>query len=862
MRDIPRQASVAARLAIRAATVLALLSLSPAILPQAVAPDPAVGKPGEPIRGVRWTGEPGIRETVAQIMERERRLPPIAGLKEIEQEPPRLRPFRQRESPDSPAVPAWPPLESVSAVEQILSPQSLGLNFKTIGLSDSGYIPPDSVGDVGKSQIFTMTNGRIRVRSKQSGTLQFGPTVDTFFDSVRAGSGVSDPHVRYDRLSARWFVVGINVTTPNRVVLAVSDGATITDQTSFTFFQFQFDLVGPTPNADTNRFFDYPTFGVDRHALYIGGNVFGGGVNTTTFVVNKADLLAGTLTVTAFRQLVSAGTGPWSPQGVSNDDGTASEGYFIGPDMSTFGRLMLRRVIDPGGIPAMSGNIPLTVPTTSDPVLQTQQGTGTPLDSIDDRLFAAAIHKSKITGMATLWTAHNIQVTSAGVGCGTSCGAGTRNGSRWYEIGNLTTTPTLLQSGTLFDPAASAPRGYWIPSVAVTGQGHMVLGASMASANDFAGAVVAGRMRDDPPGATQAATIAAAGVAPYVLLDGSRNRWGDYSQTCLDPEDDQTVWTFQEYADGTNAWALRAIQLKAPPPATPVAANPASVCQGVPSVEVTITGSSSGGSEFFDPGDDFGGPGFSRRILAGATGGVGVLTTTLVDATHVNLVLQTTGAASGAQNVTIRNPDRQAATGTGILTVDPAPPAVVASSNGPLCEGATLELQASSVPGASYTWAGPNGFSSNLQNPSLPNVTASASGDYTVVYTTGGCASFPAATTVLVNPRPAEVDDGVRLSQTPGITTITWNVTLGANAYDVLRGTLSELPVGPSNGDASEVCLAGGTAATLAEDPLDPPSREGFWYLVRGVNACGGGSYGFEGVNGVAAAARLSATCP
>ncbi|MCZ2356881.1 MAG: proprotein convertase P-domain-containing protein, partial [Bacteroidia bacterium] len=48
------------------------------------------------------------------------------------------------------------------------------------------------------------------------------------------------------------------------------------------------------------------------------------------------------------------------------------------------------------------------------------------------------------------------------------------------------------------------------------------------------------------------------------------------------------------------------------------------------------------------------------------------------------------------------------------ISVNPAPTTPTAGNNSPLCIGATLNLTSSTVAGASYSWTGPNGFSSNL----------------------------------------------------------------------------------------------------------------------------------------------------
>lgn len=77
-----------------------------------------------------------------------------------------------------------------------------------------------------------------------------------------------------------------------------------------------------------------------------------------------------------------------------------------------------------------------------------------------------------------------------------------------------------------------------------------------------------------------------------------------------------------------------------------------------------------------------------------------------------------------------------------------------ASNNGPICEGDTLRLYATSVTsGATYTWYGPGGYTSTLQNPVRPVTSITDSGVYTVVQTIGG-STDTARTRVVINPKP------------------------------------------------------------------------------------------------------------
>jgi hypothetical protein len=81
-------------------------------------------------------------------------------------------------------------------------------------------------------------------------------------------------------------------------------------------------------------------------------------------------------------------------------------------------------------------------------------------------------------------------------------------------------------------------------------------------------------------------------------------------------------------------------------------------------------------------------------------------------------------------------------------------PTATASSNSPVCEGATIELYGGPNGMTSYSWTGPNGFSSSLQNPTISSATTLNAGTYSLTVTDGGCTSDPANTVVAVNTKP------------------------------------------------------------------------------------------------------------
>ena len=84
---------------------------------------------------------------------------------------------------------------------------------------------------------------------------------------------------------------------------------------------------------------------------------------------------------------------------------------------------------------------------------------------------------------------------------------------------------------------------------------------------------------------------------------------------------------------------------------------------------------------------------------------------------------------------------------------DPTPPSISASNNGPVCYNNTISVGTTTVGGATYSWTGPNSYTSTTQNPTVTaNATNAEAGVYSVTATLNNCTSNVATTTVVVNP--------------------------------------------------------------------------------------------------------------
>lgn len=142
-------------------------------------------------------------------------------------------------------------------------------------------------------------------------------------------------------------------------------------------------------------------------------------------------------------------------------------------------------------------------------------------------------------------------------------------------------------------------------------------------------------------------------------------------------------------------------------------------------------------------------------------------------------IANVTVAANGTYSVTATLSGCVSAAATGSATVYQTPATPVASSNSPVCTGTTLTLTSNtSSSGVSYTWSGPNSFTSGSKDTSILNITSSGAGAYSVVATSsvGSCVSAAGTTTVFVNPTP--VISGNSFTNPTNCNTATGSITL------------------------------------------------------------------------------------
>ena len=144
--------------------------------------------------------------------------------------------------------------------------------------------------------------------------------------------------------------------------------------------------------------------------------------------------------------------------------------------------------------------------------------------------------------------------------------------------------------------------------------------------------------------------------------------------------------------------------------------------------------------------------------------------------------VQTTSSGTYQVNVTDVN---NCTSSSSINVVVNNPPTATVASNSPVCVGTSIALTASG--GISYTWSGPNGYTSTDQNPVITNGMATSGGTYQVTVTDAQSCTNTASILVSVLPKPFAIIS----SNSP--------VCVGSDLRLQLSGGISYLWSGPLN---------------------------------------------------------------
>ena len=441
-----------------------------------------------------------------------------------------------------------------------------GLAFPGIGASDTppdsiGCAPPDTDMAVGANDVVEITNlcspagGSFKVWNKTTGAVVQGTTELAGLWAAGSGcdAGNGDNVVMYDQLAQRWILTQFNNAITGECV-AISQ----TSDPTGAYYLYNFVI-------DASGFTDYPKLGVWPDSYFVSTNDFPGGsfshVNFTALqksamltgapaqmvVINGA---SGGLDYSVLPAYLDGMTSP--PAGDPGIFANFSSPYLFGAG-APYALNFWRMTVDWANPSAatLTGPVSLAVSPFNDGICgyaracipqPSPASSGDYLDALGDRLMFRLAYRN-LGG-------HQAMVVNQTVGTG-AAPSSPPAGIRWYEIdapagATSTSTFTVAQQGTYL-PADGNSR--WMGSIAMDHVGDLGLGFTESSTSVDPSGAFTGQTVGAPSGVMDAGeTIFMPGTG---VQQGTGNRWGDYSATMIDPTDDCTFWTSQEYISAT-----------------------------------------------------------------------------------------------------------------------------------------------------------------------------------------------------------------------------------------------------------------------------------------------------------------------
>ena len=408
--------------------------------------------------------------------------------------------------------------------------------------------PPDPAGDVGPNHYVQVVNSMLQIFSK-TGTSLYGPvqtsTLWNGFTGNWTGHNDGDGIVVYDENADRWIIsqfaidcTGSPYTEYEMVAISTTGDPTGT----YYRYAFQFDYMP-----------DYPKFGVWQDGYYLSVNRFntnssGNFTGVGAAVLERSKMLTGdpTARMVYFKTETLGGSGSGSGSACwamlpSDCDGTfaatGTPNYFAYINGSAELRLWAFHTDW-----TTTTNCTFTYVTALPVAAYTEMGSGSvpeqgtlSLDGLGDRLMFRNQYRN-FGSYETFVTCHSVNTGSSVAGI------------RWYEYRKTGSTFSLYQQST-FAPGDGKSR--WMGSIAMNANGDIGLAYSVSSSTMYPSIYFTGRKASDP---INQMTIAEGLIQTGTVSMTSYSRWGDYSALNVDPSDNTTFWTTQEYVGTYGGW--------------------------------------------------------------------------------------------------------------------------------------------------------------------------------------------------------------------------------------------------------------------------------------------------------------------
>lgn len=399
-----------------------------------------------------------------------------------------------------------------------------------LGLDDSGgSIPPDVNGAAGPEHLMVTLNTDFRVMDRQGNPIS---TIGSgaFWGSNPGAGSAFDPKIAYDPYANRWILVMPSSSDPNitKLMIAVSENYDPTGN----WYMYSFD-----GDPENQHWFDYPNFGFNKDKLVVTGNLFGNGVYVAVYVFDKQDLYDYAMEVEYTRFKVFDGFTIVPAKTYDTEEEDIYMVHNAGGNSGGYGYVSLKKVTGPPEDPEIE-NIGLAgVPEPWSNSSYTSGGNFAPQLDIDEKINTVdARMENMVYRNGKLWATHHVYLPAGD--------NPQRSAVQWW---NLSTEGEVLQWGRVDDPTGEMYFAF--ASIAVNAIEDVLVGFGSFSENQYASASYAMRYATDPPNTMREYYQYKDGQAPYFKTFGaSRNRWGDYTSTYVDPVDDLDFWTLQEYA--------------------------------------------------------------------------------------------------------------------------------------------------------------------------------------------------------------------------------------------------------------------------------------------------------------------------